>query len=133
MGRLPTLTRNYEYQRVYGRGKYASSRTLVVYVHPNRTGARRVGITTSRKVGKAVVRNRMRRLVRENMRLLYPSLPAGRDIVVVARKADKSATCAGVGRELRHLLVRLGLLEKHPEAQESPVVPPQAEKEGIGR
>lgn len=133
MGRLPTLTRNYEYQRVYGRGKYASSRTLVVYVHPNRTGARRVGITTSRKVGKAVVRNRMRRLVRENMRLLYPSLPEGRDIVIVARKADKEATCAGVGRELRYLLIRLGLLETRPEKPAPPGEPRQAGEEGIGR
>lgn len=133
MGRLPTLTRNYEYQRVYGRGKYASSRTLVVYVLPNRTGARRVGITTSRKVGKAVVRNRLRRLVRENMRVLYPSLPTGRDIVIVARKADVSATCASVGRELHALLVRLGLLEKKSAKPESPVCLPQTQEEGMDR
>ncbi len=111
MGRLPTLTRNYEYQRVYGRGKYASSRTLVVYVLPNRTGERRVGITTSKKVGKSVVRNRMRRLIRENLRVLYPSLPAGRDIVIVARKPDSAATCASIGAELRSVFGRLGLVE----------------------
>ena len=133
MGRLPTLTRNYEYQRVYGRGKYASSRTLVVYVLPNRTGARRVGITTSRKVGKAVVRNRLRRLVRENMRVLYPSLPEGRDIVIVARKADASATCASVGRELHALLVRLGLLHKSVVKPDGPVCLPQTREEGMDR
>lgn len=133
MGRLPTLTRNYEYQRVYGRGKYASSRTLVVYVLPNRTGARRVGITTSRKVGKAVVRNRIRRLIRENMRDLYPSLPDGRDIVIVARKADLTATCASVGRELRALFVRLGLLASRSAKPESPGEQATAGEEGSNR
>ncbi len=130
MGRLPTLTKNYEYQRVYGRGRYASSRTLVAYVLPNRSGARRVGITTSRKVGKSVVRNRIRRLIRENMRSLYPSLPDGRDIVIVARRADASATCATVGRELRALLVRLGLLPSLSASSESPMDTAASGKEG---
>ena len=117
MGRLPTLTKNYEYQRVYGRGKYASSRTLVVYVLPNRTGARRVGITTSRKVGKSVVRNRLRRLIRENIRVLYSSLPVGRDIVIVARKPDNAATCASIGAELRSVFGRLGLMDPKVPAE----------------
>ena len=130
MGRLPTLTKNYEYQRVYGRGRYASSRTLVVYVLPNRVGTRRVGITTSRKVGKSVVRNRIRRLIRENMRSLYPSLPDGRDIVIVARRADGSASCASVGRELRALFVRLGLLPVVSASTESPVDMAASGKEG---
>ena len=116
MGKLPTLKKNYEFQRVYGRGKYASSRTLVVYVLANRSGNRRLGITTSRKVGNSVVRNRIRRLIRENLRTLLGSLPTGRDIVVVARKADESAGFESVGLELRSLLARLGLLHR-PEAK----------------
>lgn len=116
MGKLPTLKKNYEFQRVYGRGKYASSRTLVVYVLANRSGNRRVGITTSRKVGKSVVRNRIRRLIRENLRAMLGSLPLGRDIVVVARKADESAGVESVGLELRSLFTRLGLLNR-PETK----------------
>lgn len=112
MSKLPTLKKNYEFQRVYGRGKYASSRTLVVYVLENRSGTRRVGITTSKKVGKSVVRNRMRRLIRENLRLVIDSLPLGRDIVIVARKADEAAGFDSVGNELRSLFARLGLLER---------------------
>ena len=112
MSKLPTLKKNYEFQRVYGRGKYASSRTLVVYVLANRSGTRRVGITTSKKVGKSVVRNRMRRLIRENLRLVIDSLPLGRDIVIVARKADEAAGFDSVGSELRALFARLGLLER---------------------
>lgn len=112
MGRLPTLTKNYEYQRVYGRGKYASSRTLVVYVLANRKGERRVGITASKKVGKAVVRNRIRRLIRENMFKLYSYLPPDLDIVIVARKPDSQAGLDSVGRELRAIFIRLGMLER---------------------
>ncbi len=116
MGKLPTLKKNYEFQRIYGRGKYASSRTLVVYVLANRSGNRRVGITTSRKVGKSVVRNRIRRLIRENLRILLGSLPSGRDIVIVARKADESAGFDSVGMEMRSLFVKLGLLNR-PETK----------------
>jgi ribonuclease P protein component len=112
MCKLPTLKKNYEFQRVYGRGRYASSRTLVVYVLANRSGTRRMGITTSRKVGKSVVRNRIRRLIRENLRGMMGSLPLGRDIVVVARKADESAGFESVGQELRLLFARLGLMDK---------------------
>jgi ribonuclease P protein component len=122
MSKLLTLKKNYEFQRVYGRGKYASSRTLVVYVLANRSGTGRMGITTSRKVGKSVVRNRIRRLIRENLRVMAGSLPIGRDIVVVARKADESAGFESVGRELRLLFIRLGLLEK-PAAKEREKLP----------
>jgi len=115
MGKLPTLKKNYEFQRVYGRGKYASSRTLVVYSMPNRTGHLRLGITTSKKVGKSVVRNRMRRLIRENLRCMITSLPKGRDIVIVARKAEEAAGLVSVGKELRYLFGRLGLLDKPVE------------------
>ena len=119
MGKLPTLKKNYEFQRVYGRGKYASSRTLVVYVMPNRTGKLRLGITTSKKVGKSVVRNRMRRLIRENLRGMISSLPNGRDIVIVARKAEETAGLVSVGKELRYLFGRLGLLEKSADPKHS--------------
>jgi ribonuclease P protein component len=125
MSKLPTLKKNHEFQRVYGKGRYASSRTLVVYVLANRSGTRRMGITTSRKVGKSVVRNRIRRLIRENLRTMVGSLPPGRDIVVVARKADSSAGFESVGQELRLLFTRLGLLGKpvDKEREKSPVTP----------
>jgi ribonuclease P protein component len=112
MSKLPSLKKNYEFHKVYGKGKYASSRALVVYVLKNRKDANRIGITTSKKVGNSVVRNRYRRLVRENLRLIMPSLPKGFDIVIVVRKMEKDPGLAGIGFDLKDLFVRLGLLSK---------------------
>ncbi len=108
----PVLTKNKEFHRVYSKGKYAASTTLVVYYLKNRLDDTRIGITTSKKVGNAVKRNRMRRLIKENIRQLLYRLPKGIDLVVVARKTDSLESLDSVGREIRYLFYKLGLLEK---------------------
>ncbi|HHZ00952.1 MAG TPA: ribonuclease P protein component [Tissierellia bacterium] len=110
MDKLPVLKKNKEFQRVYNKGKFAASSLLVVYILPNNLSVTRLGITASRKAGKAVKRNRMRRLVRENVRILYSRLEKGFDVVIVARKTEKIINLDIVGRELRYLLHKLGLL-----------------------
>lgn len=112
MGKLPVIKRNNDFRRVYSKGKYASSESLVLYYIKNKTGMVRIGITTSKKVGKSVVRNRMRRLVRENIRLIYDQLVPGMDLVIVVRKADPSADFHSIGKELRYLLKKLDMLVK---------------------
>ena len=64
---------------------------LVLYARPNRTGNNRVGVTVSKKLGKAVVRNRVRRRLREVYRLNEDKFLSGWDIVVVARSRCISA------------------------------------------
>jgi ribonuclease P protein component len=84
-----------EYAR---RGK--SHPLLVVYMAPNEVGLTRVGITVSRKVGNAVVRNRVRRRLREAMRLRLPTLAPGMDLVIVGRPASANATWAELNAAL---------------------------------
>jgi ribonuclease P protein component len=115
MSKLPVLTKNNEFQRVYSKGKYSASAYLVVYVLQNRLNVTRLGITTSKKVGNAVKRNRMRRLIRENLRNLSNRLIRGIDIVIVARKAEDTATLDIIGKELRYLLNKLELLDRDKE------------------
>lgn len=109
-----TLKKNYEFRRVYHKGKAGVSPFLVVYARPNRTGGNRMGVTVSTKLGKAVVRNRARRRLRELYRLLLPELKSGFDVVLVAR----SRTLTGSFEELRHAFRRCcrtaGLLEDTP-------------------
>ena len=112
MGKLPVLKKNSDFQRVYRKGKYASSETLVVYYVKRRTSIVRIGITTSKKVGKSVQRNRMRRLIRENIRLLHDQLAPGMDLVIVVRKANPDANLYSIGREMRFLLKKLDILVK---------------------
>lgn len=115
MKKPPVLTENREFQKVYRRGKYAATAFLVIYCLYNRTETTRIGITTSKKVGNSVKRNRMRRLIRENIRILYDQLVPGFDIVIVARKTETTAKLEIIGKEIRYLLHRLGLLDKERE------------------
>ena len=80
-----TLKKNSDFRRLYSRGKNAVTPYLVVYCRPNKCGRNRLGYTVSTKLGHAVVRNRVRRRLREIYRLNAASLRQGWDIVVVAR------------------------------------------------
>ncbi|MCX7773280.1 MAG: ribonuclease P protein component [Clostridia bacterium] len=115
MSKLPVLTKNNEFQRVYSKGKYSASAFLVIYVLPNRFEKTRVGITTSKKVGNAITRNRMRRLIRENLRYLSDRLIRGIDLVIVARKAEDTANAEIIGKELRYLLHKMDVLDREKE------------------
>ena len=80
-----TLKKNSDFRRLYARGKSAANAYVVLYCRRNRTGENRMGYTVSTKLGHAVVRNRVRRRLREIYRLNSPRLKSGWDIVVVAR------------------------------------------------
>lgn len=73
------------FQRVYARKRSASDDRLVVYACENDLPHPRVGLSVSRKVGGAVVRNRYKRLFREAFRLTRVDLPAGVDLVMIPR------------------------------------------------
>ena len=78
------LKLNHIFRRLYSTKGFANG-YLVLYARPNRLGVNRVGITTGKKLGHAVVRNRARRRLREVYRLNEHLFKPGFDIVVVAR------------------------------------------------
>ena len=80
-----TLKKSSDFRRLYTRGKSAVSSSLVVYCRRNRLDRNRFGFTVSKKLGKAVVRNRVRRRLREIARLNNDRLLPGYDIILVAR------------------------------------------------
>lgn len=105
-----TLKKNYEFRRLYGKGKSAVTPYLVVYCLKNRSEYRRVGFTVSVKLGKAVVRNRVRRRLREIYRLNESKLKSGVDIVIVARGRSVGAEYAEIEEAFLQACAKLGLL-----------------------
>lgn len=85
MSEILTIKENKSYQRAYNRGSAFVSPTLVTYVIKNKSNNLRVGITTSKKIGKAVQRNRCRRIIKAAFRSLKDDIKPGYDIVFVAR------------------------------------------------
>ncbi len=82
-------------------------RLLVLYVAPNELGCPRVGITVSGRVGKAVVRNRVRRRLHELLRARLSQVKP-QDVLVIARPASAEATWPELGQALDELLARAG-------------------------
>lgn len=98
------------FRRAYTKGKSAVTPTLVLYARKNGLDHNRLGLTVGTKVGKATVRNRVRRRVKESYRLREETVKRGYDLVVVARSAAAQSRFGLLDRHLASLLKRLELL-----------------------
>ena len=112
MEKILPITRNNDFRRAYKRGKSHVSPLLVAYVLKNRLGCTRVGITTSKKIGNAVVRSRARRVLREAYRGLIGRVKPGYDLVFVARGRTPAAKSTQVQRHMERQLMAAGILEE---------------------
>lgn len=103
------LKLNHIFRRLYATQGYANG-LLVLYARPNRLGQNRVGITTGKKLGHAVVRNRARRRLREVYRLNEHRFKPGYDIVVVARSRCVTADFQKLTKAYLSLAQKAGIL-----------------------
>ena len=101
--------------RVFGRRLCASDQWIILYVAANDAGPARLGIAAGRRLGSAVRRNRLKRLVREAFRRIRHELPAGVDYVVVP-KPGPEPTVANLQCSIRSLAGRLAARLTPPTA-----------------
>ena len=112
MQKTIALTENRDFVRLYKKGRSYVAPGLVAYVSRNRLGINRLGITTGRKLGKAVRRNRAKRIIREAYRLLEPRTRPGYDFVFVSRVRTLSLKTGEVQAIMSRMLSGAGVLSE---------------------
>lgn len=107
-----SLKRNKQFRQVYRKGKSVACRELVLIYAKNRSDMVHVGFSVGKKLGNSVVRNRVKRRLREAFRPNLPLLLPGFDLIVIARDAARDAPFSSLTDSLRYLLRKAGLFQK---------------------
>lgn len=103
------LKKNKDFRKVYSRGRSFADRKIVVYLYKNDQDESRIGFSVSKKVGKAVIRNRIRRILKEICRLNRPKIKKGYDIIIIARPSAAKDTYRVLERSFLWLIKKSGL------------------------
>lgn len=103
---------NKNFKRMYYKGKTCANQYLAVYYLKNKLNSNRLGITVSKKIGKAVVRNKVKRLIKENYRLKENLLVTGFDLVIVSRVRANSANFRMISQAMDGLFDKINLFKR---------------------
>lgn len=100
------LTKNLEFINIYKSGRRVSSLFFVMYIKKNDLGYSRLGVSVSKKVGKSVIRNKIKRQIKEIVRQNYDFINSGWDIVFSVKPAAVQLNYAQMEKEIINLLKR---------------------------
>lgn len=114
------LRRREEFRRIYAAGKAYPDSLVVLHVLPltDRPDECQVGFSVSKKVGVAVIRNQVKRRLREIVKPLLPRIKGGAQLVIAARSRAANADYAEIAASVQRALTRAGLIEAEGPAGE---------------
>ncbi len=101
-----SLTENKQFLSLYKRGKTVGSKSCIFYYFQNKLPFNRLGITTSKKVGNAVCRNRARRVIRAAYQQNEVNFPIGYDFVIVAREAASQVKAGEISTFFKNKVIK---------------------------
>lgn len=110
MKQTESIKENFEFKRVYRRGKSNADYNLVVYFFKNYKKHNRLGVTVSNKLGKAVLRNKIKRRIKNSFHHNASDIKTSYDIVIVARSGAATSDFAAIDKSLVKNLKKLGLM-----------------------
>ena len=107
MGYFITIKKNSEYKKVYNSGRSVANRFFVIFAIKNSLKTGRFGFSVGKKIGNAVVRNRVRRVLKEICRLNTEMFPTGYDYVILARKDAVTQNYEQIKNHLGKLVLKV--------------------------
>ena len=112
MRKISTLKKNYEFKNVLNKGKFYCGKHITMYITKNNQNKNKIGIAISKKIGKAVKRNRIKRLIRESYRMQKEKLLQGYNLVFVWNK-NQIADCKynQIKEDMENIFKRAGILK----------------------
>lgn len=108
--RIKGLKKDFDFRKVYKYGKFFVNKYLVIYIFKNKLDYSRVGIFVLKKVGKVIIRNRVRRLIKEVYRLnIDEKIKFGYDIVFIVRVFSKDVIFKDIDKFIKNLVKRMDI------------------------
>ena len=113
MKNTETLKKNYEFKNVFTKGKYYSGKYIEIFYIKNNKKINNIGIAISSKITNAVGRNKIKRLIRENYRLIEEDINLGYNIVFLWKKKQEvtNANFQNIKNDINHIFIKTGILK----------------------
>lgn len=110
MSHRERLRKPFEFREVYQKGQSVANKEMVMYVLRRTDNCKRMGISINKKVGHAVKRNRLKRMIREVFRFRKETLQEGLDLVFIVRRGISISTYSGMEKAMEDLFRRARII-----------------------